>query len=138
MKEHKELGKNIVGRTFRTTAVRHYKDDETMIYASFEVSKKYAYMWGEKSEGVIDVELTVIEQDVWLEEYYKTHDCNTPDYFAYYNLNDDNLSMIFCNVKCYNCCFPYGADHHCYDYEGNRQGSTVIVSVKEMSNVESE
>lgn len=122
-----------VGDKYKTTAV--FKNG---IWYNFGIHPKLASVWGRKPEDIRNVEITVKEIDVLLKDWYKSNDENEKVYFGYYDYKDGYCtSLMCCNVKVYNCCFPYSADNYCFKHikgvlTSERTGTTFIFEVEEI------
>lgn len=107
-----------IGTSIVTTAAQRTNDNGTF-YTSFGVNKNYAHAFGVKPEDVVNVKVTIIEEDVLIENKYKdkNYDSNSIDYFALITWQDDNtleINLISPNIKVYNVCFPYIIDEHLF------------------------
>lgn len=146
-----------VGTSFEITCTKQNrklngKETNEYIYDSFEINKNHAYLWGRKSEQVITVKATIIEEDVLMEKIYKhnsDYDSNQIDYFGWISFEDSGdlrINMIYPNIKLYFICFPYGPDANrfwSYDRKdpftdkllhkaGDRRGMTVRLKIEEI------
>ena len=118
-----------------------------IIYDSFGIKKELAYMWARKPEDIIKVKVTIIEEDVLINELFqnKNYDDNSVDYFGwidfekFYEDNQYDIQMIFPNIKQYFICFPYGPDSVRFwqtdlgpHKKGDRKGMTVRLKIEEV------
>lgn len=105
-----------VGTSFEINCTKQkHTNTEEIVYDSFGIVENLAYMWGRKSEDVIKVKMTIIEEDVLLREKFKdnNYDDNSIDYFGLITWEDDGtlkIGLIYPNIKLYNICFPYVID----------------------------
>ena len=129
---------------------------EQIIYDSFDIMKKYAYMWGRNPEDIIKVKATIIEEDVIVNKIFKKYseyDANKVDYFSWIDFEHNEpikISMIYPNIKQYFICFPDGPDDDRFwkfdsinvNYDigektvehlvGDRRGMTVRLKIEEI------
>ena len=93
-----------IGTTFEMTcATRHVKEGRPF-YDSFGISKEHTYMFGRKPEEVRNVRLTIIEEDVLVNDLMRSPDYNENqvDYFGWIQFKEDDtldIRMIYGNIK---------------------------------------
>lgn len=113
------------------------KEDGKYYYQNFGIVKEHASIWGVKSENVITVKATIIEEDVMCQKLMvdKNYDNNSIDYFGRISFDDGkiSISIIFPNIKQYFICFAYGTDVGLFDKDGNRRGMNVRLKIEELS-----
>lgn len=139
-----------VGTKFETLCASRYVREEKPFYDSFGISKEHAQYFGRKSEEIVKVECTIIEEDVIVGDLFKhdsPYDDNKVDYFAWIEFEEDgsyDIRMIYGNIKLYFICFPGGPDvcrfwssdsydvmKNVYNHKkGDRRGMTVRLEVK--------
>ena len=123
-------------------------------YRDFGISHEHARIWGRKPEDVINVRLTIIEEDVIVGDLYRMdsgYDVNSTDYFGLIKFQDDgtlDISLIYGNIKLYFMCFPYCPDilrfwdaeisnpstHEIEHRPGDRRAMTVRIKIEEINN----
>ena len=143
------------GSSFVTTCTKTLNSNTgEPYYRDFGIFREYARIWGRKPEDIIDVRLTIIEEDVIVGDLYKResgYDVNSTDYFGLIQFQDDgslDISMIYGNIKLYFMCFPYCPDTlrfwdsdmrnpMTYEIEhrsGDRRAMTVRLKIEEINN----
>ncbi len=65
-----------IGTTFETTCASRYVKEERPFYDSFGISREHTYMFGRKPEEVCNVRLTIIEEDVLVNDLMRSPDYN--------------------------------------------------------------
>lgn len=70
-------------------------------YTHFGIDKRYAYVWGNKSEDVLEVKMCISENQSPPNE-------NEQEYWGWYDFEQKEFTMIYPNYKLLSVCFPYG------------------------------
>lgn len=123
-------------------------------YRDFGICRDHAHIWGRKPEDVIDVRLTIIDEDVIVGDLClidSEYDVNSTDYFGLIRFQDDgtlDISLIYGNIKLYFMCFAYNPDtlrfwdeeirnpmtHEIEHRPGDRRAMTVRLKIEEINN----
>lgn len=97
----------------------------------FNIHPKFAHLYGEKPENILNCRVTIIDDHVSLRNTYETdgYDENCVDYFGWipYDDNDDRLhriSLIQPNIKVFSIQFSGGGDFEA------KEGAGKIVRLK--------
>ena len=104
-----------IGTIFETTCASRYVKEGCPFYDSFGISKEHTYMFARKPEEVRNVRLTIIEEDVLVNDLMRSpnYNENQVDYFGRIQFKEDgtlDIRMIYGNIKLYFMCFPYTPD----------------------------
>lgn len=124
-----------IGYTFTEKAVLKKSETYGYILTHFGLNPEHKRHYGVRDEDtIVDVKCTVIDIDLSLAKLYndEKYDENCVDYFAYFPY-DNRFGIIYCNIKAFNCCFPYGADAACFNKNGERIGTICRLNVEVLS-----
>ncbi len=96
------------------------------IYKSFGINKINACLYGEKMENVVDVELSIAEDQTLPPAPQNDPKINEADYWAWYETEKEAPSLIWGKYFLLNMCFANGIKAA----EGAGQGKAYRVNVK--------
>lgn len=97
-------------------------------FAHFGVNKHNACLYGDKLEDILQVEVTIADDQTKPPAPQNDPNVNEPDYWAWWDERDQRFSLIWSKYFLLNMCFPYGMEIE----EKAGKGKAYRVHVKEI------